>query len=364
MIKLSEIIKQHGFEPKYSYSQLQYDILESHEPKTIQDSRLYKTIVKLTEKAYPTEEDEYGRRWIDFYIPLKRRGYLILVPVGIILYERKYFLSFLESQIEVCKGEGKDDFYMDLIEQALEFTRIIRKDPDIVKKSIPYDIRTGRVLGKYVMEDLLSPGKKEELLELYREHLKKGKRSPGVSLNDYLETAGICYKAAFGSIADGMTGEEMYKKWADGRDCGMFEIKGRESKDDFSNWLVTKSHCGGHPFEIKFSWHGHGIHLIPPDQDRPYFILRVTDYSYAKPFLEMIKALIKNRIPFEAHNLESVLDYLSGDSYFTVNAYDKHFILYDPGDRKLVKHIEWDEPKVVTWKEREECHVIGHRFIS
>lgn len=350
MIKLREIKALYDFEPKHSHSQLQDDLIGGRESKTIQDSRLYKAIVKLTEKAYTTEEDEYGKRWIDFYIPLKRRGYLILVPLGIILYEQKYFLSLQESQIEVCKGKDKDDFYLDLIEQTLEFVRIIRKDPDIVQKSIPYDIRTGRIRGKYILEDLLPAEKKEEVLKLYREHLKKVKRLPGVSLNDYLDTAAICYRAAFGSIADGMTAEEMYRKWADGRDCGMLEIKDRKSKEDFSKWLVMKSHCGGHPFEIKFSWHGHGIHLIPPDNDRPYFTLRVTDYSYTKPFIEMVKALIKNRMPFKAHDLEGVLNYLAGESYFTVNAYDKHFILYDPGDRKLVKHIEWDEPKVVTWK--------------
>ncbi|MBI5180914.1 MAG: hypothetical protein HZA05_05885 [Nitrospirae bacterium] len=78
MIKLSEIIKQYGFEPKYSHSQLQDNLIGSHESKTIQDSRLYKAIVKLTEKTYPTEESKYEKRWIDFYLPLKRRGYFIL----------------------------------------------------------------------------------------------------------------------------------------------------------------------------------------------------------------------------------------------------------------------------------------------
>lgn len=315
MIKLTEISKLHGFEPKYNYSQLQYDILESHESKKIQDSRLYRAIVKLTEKAYPTQENEYEKRWIDFYLPLKRRGYLILVPLGIILYEQRFFLSFRDSNIEVCKGKDKNDLYLGLIEQTLEFTRIIRKNPGIVQKSIPNDIRTGRIFGKYVLEDLFPSDKKEEALKLYREHLKKGKRSHGISLNDYLDTAAICYRAAFGSITDGMTGEEMYRKWADGRDCGMLLIEDKESKEAFMDWLARGAGCGGHPFEIKFSWHGHGIHLIPPHQDKPCFTLRVTDYAYAIPFLEMIKALIENKIPFEALNLESVLDYLSGDSY-------------------------------------------------
>lgn len=353
MVKLAEIRKLHGFEPIYSYSQLQYEILESHVSKKIQDSRLYKAIKKLTEKAYPTEESEYEKRWINFYLPLKRRGYLILVPLGIVLYDQEYFLSLHKSQIDVCKGREKNDFYLALIEQISEFTKIIKKDPDIIQKSIPNDIRTGRILGKYVMEDLLSPEKKEEMPKRYREHLKMVKGLTFISLNDYLNTVAICYRAAFGSIAEGLTAEQMYWKWADGRDCGMLEIKDRESREDFGHWLTTRAHCGGHPFEIKFSWHGHGIHLIPPDQNRAYYTLRVTDYSYAKSFIEMVKALIKNGIPFEAHDLESVLDYLVGDSYFSVNAYDKHFLFYSSEDRKLIKHIEWDDPKVVRWKKRE-----------
>jgi hypothetical protein len=71
---------------------------------------------------------------------------------------------------------------------------------------------------------------------------------------------------------------------------------------------------------------------------------------YAIYFLEMVKALIRNGIPFKAHEIESVLDYLSGESYFTVNAYARHYIFYAPEDRKLLKHIEWDEPKMVKWK--------------
>lgn len=350
MIKLTEIIKMHGFEPLYSYSQLHYDILERHESKKIQDSQLYKAIVKLTEKAYPTQENRYEKRWIDFYIPLKRRGYLILFPLGIIMYDQKYFLSLRESQIEVCKGKAKDDFYQGLIEQTLEFTRVIKKDPDIIKKSIPNDIRTGRILGKYVMEKLLPADKKEEILKLYREHIKKVKSLTSISLNDYLNTTAICYKAAFGSKTNNLTAEQMYRKWADGRDCGLLEINDKESKEDFSKWFVTKSSCGGHPYEIVYSFIDHGIDLFPPTPNNPYFFIHVTNYDYAGYYLAMVKALIKGKISFEAYDLEKVLNYVAGDSYFTVNTCGEHFIYYDSGDRNLLKYIEWDEPNSVRWK--------------
>jgi hypothetical protein len=130
----------------------------------------------------------------------------------------------------------------------------------------------------------------------------------------------------------------------------MLEIKNKESKEVFNHWLNTKANCGGHPFEIVFSWHGHGIHLFPPYPDNPYFTLRVTNYVYAPVFMEMIKALIRKGVPFVSHELKDVLDYLCGESYFTVNAYAEHFIFYSHKDRKLLKHIEWDNLNMLKWR--------------
>lgn len=348
MIKLREIKELHNFEPRYTFSQLRRKLPERSELQ-IQDSRLYKAVKTLSEKAYPTE-DSYDKRWFHFHVPLKREGYFIVVPMAVVLYDKRFFLAFLHSNVEVRPGDENNEFYLGLIEQTLKFSRIVKKDPGIVTKAMPYDFRTGHILGKYVMEDLLPREKKEEILKLYGDHVKRGKRSHGVSLNEYLNTAALCYKASFGSKTDGLTSEQMYRKWADGRDCDMLQIENKKGKKDFSLWLAKESHCGGHPFEIVFSWHGHGIHLFPPSPEKPYFTLRVTDYTYAMPFLEMVKGLIRNKIPFEAHEIREVLDYLCGESYFAVNAYAEHCIFYSSRERRLLKHIEWDEPKMLKWK--------------
>lgn len=352
MIKLADIKSLYNFEPEYSYSQLQQYVPQRAGAQIrMQDNRLYELVDKLTEKAFPTEESAYEKRWNDFYIPFKRRGYFILIPLTVILYEKTFFLCILHSTIEVCKGREKDDnkFYLGLIKQTLKICQILRKNPGIVLKAIPYDVRTGRVLGKYVLEDLFSCDKKDEILALYRDYIENEKKSYRISLNDYLDTAAISYRAAFGRKTSGLSPDQMYRKWADGRDCGMLEIVNKKSKKAFGHWLDTKSRCGGHPFEIVFSWIEHGIHLYPPSPDRPYFSLRVTNYMYAILFLKMVKALIQNKIPFEANEIEDVLNYLSGESYFTVNDYDKHYIFYS-GDRKLLRHIEWDEPRMVKWR--------------
>ena len=159
MVRLEEIKELYNFVPEYSFSQLQQNIPHRAGSQIrMQDSKLYELVDKLTEKACPTEESAYEKRWDDFYLPFKRRGYFILIPLTIILYEKSFFLCVLHSTIEVCKGKEKYDnnFYWGLIKQTLKICQILRKNPGIVLKAIPYDIRTGRVLGKYVLEDLVT----------------------------------------------------------------------------------------------------------------------------------------------------------------------------------------------------------------
>lgn len=155
MIKLAEIKVLHNFEPKYNFLQFQEDLPQRVGSQIVRDGKLYEAVKALTEKAYPSEESKYEKRWCDFYVPLKRRDYFILFPLTIILYNKRFFLSFSQSQIEVCNGKERNEFYLDLIQQTMEFSGILKNDPSIIAQWLPYDIRTGRVPGQYVLEKLL-----------------------------------------------------------------------------------------------------------------------------------------------------------------------------------------------------------------
>jgi hypothetical protein len=139
MIKHEEIKEVYNFEPKYTFSQLEQNLPKGFEAK-IQDGSLYKAVRRLTDKVYPTEENSYEKKWFDFYLPLKRRGYFILVPLGIVLYDKRFYLAFPHSNIEVLIGKEKNEFYLGLIQQTVEVSRILKKDPGIVVKAIPLDI--------------------------------------------------------------------------------------------------------------------------------------------------------------------------------------------------------------------------------
>ena len=249
--------------------------------------------------------------------------------------------------LQIKKGREKiERIYQDLFKESLRFLFFIKKDNQIIKRTLPYDYRTGKIKGKYLFKPMPKQ-EKEKILFSYENHLKKQLQVSEISLKDYLETAAICYRVYGKKEANKLSSLEMYKRWADGRDEGMLSLN-QNSKNDFNKWLRNRSHAG-HPFEIVFSWREHGIHLYPPELSRQYFSLDVTNYAYVGAYLKMLKELIKNMIAFKTGELNEVLEYLTGESYFAVNEYDKHFFFYIPSKehkKKYFKKIEWDAIKI------------------
>ncbi len=349
------------FNPKLTYSEIEYLTGDrmSLQGKKIENTSVYNLVRELTDQAFPSYEDRYDRKWFDFYLPLRRSGKMISLPFGIVEYKKEFFIGFQGlGHLQVKRGRAKvEEEYQTLFKEALRFVPLIKKTkPKILEKTVPHDIRTGKILGKYIMEKLMPKKEGKKILPDYQRHLEKELKVVQISLNDYLETAAVCYQAAYEDKTKGLSPPEMYKRWADGRDCGMLEIKDKKSKRAYAYWLKHKSHCGGHPFEIIFSWHEHGIHLYPSDTERPYYMLEVTNYAYAKDFIEMVNALIKQEIPFQAGGLEEVVNYLSGETYFRVNEFSEHMFHYIPSQeykRLYFRHIEWDELKVPGWKKKE-----------
>jgi hypothetical protein len=287
-----------------------------------------------------------------------RSGHLISIPFSVLEYRRDFFVFFQQlGHLHIKRGKEKGvKEFKNIFREALRFVPLIKKTGgEILKKTLPYDIRSGKIKGIHVMKNAMSERERRRILADYEEHVKEQLAQTEISLNDYLEVAAICYRRAFKAKAKKLSPLEMYKKWADGRDGGMLSIKDWDSKDDFRRWSESGMWAGSHPFEIVFSWHQHGIHLYPPYKEKPYYSLRVTNYAYAETFVNMARALIKERVSFEASELESVLDYLSGRTYFSVNSFGdiSTSFFYVPSreyKKMYFKHIEWDEIKIPNWK--------------
>lgn len=345
-----------NFNPKIRYYELEYLAGSSFtNEKEIRNNFIYNIIKRLSNKAFPSYEDKYDKKWFYFYIPLKRAGKLISLPFWVIEYNKEFFLGFQGlGRLHIKKGKNKiENEYKEIFKETLRFIPFIKKETRILDKTIPYDIRTGKIKGKHIMKNILSKKEKEKFLRGYEKHAKKQLNLYQISLNDYLRVCAVCYKAAYKNKARTLSPVEMYKKWADGRDAGMLSIENKNSKNDFNEWLNGGKSAGGHPFEIVFSWFNHGIHLYPPREDRRCFMLTVTNYTYVFDFIKMVKALIKEQIPFEARDIKEVLAYLCGETYFSVNEYGEHFFSYIPSKeyrKKYFKRVEWDKIEVVRFK--------------
>lgn len=354
--------------PKLSDYELEYLVGRAAlGEKKIENTVLYNLIKKLTDKAFPTYEDEYDKRWHFFYVPLKRGGRLISHPFAVVEYNKEFFIYFhLLGNVHIKKGGEKvEKEYLTVFKETLRFVSLIKKTKNrVLEKAVPYDIRTGKIRGKYVLEKLMPEQEKKRILRDYEAHLKKRLGVPEVSLNEYLDVAAMCYQAAYSHGVTKLSPEQQYRKLADGRDGGMLSVKDRDSRKEFMAWKKTGRSIGCHPFEIVFSWHRHGINLYPPGPGTLHYSINVADYMYAGAYIEMVKSLIKREIPFQAPGLDIVLDYLSGETYFTVNGYDEHRFLYIPSReyrRLYFHHIEWDPLEVPEWHKNRQVPCRGLR---
>jgi hypothetical protein len=331
-----------SFKPRIFYSDIEY-MFEywNFREIGIENDDIYAMTRTLTSLAEPTSEDQYDKRWEYFYLPVKRNGRLVCLPFGIVKYKDNYYVFFQNlGNLTIKKGKNKTDkIFTDIIKETIRFFPVIERTKGrAVIDRIPYDIREGKILGKYIMEKMISGKSKEHLMKSYIGNLDTSTKVNAVSLNEYLSVSAICYRAAFGKKTGKLSPMDMYKRWADGRDGGMLSIKDPDSRDDFSKWYQEHLWVGSHPFEIVFSWIDHGIHLYPPGKDEPNYTIFVTNYGYAWDYLEMVKALIQEKIPFVAKDFKETLDILTGDAYFKVNQWEKLQFWYIPS-REYKKRV-------------------------
>ena len=256
----------------------------------------------------------------------------------------------------MSKGNDKyyDEHYCLFIDEAVRFIPVLKEyGVKLIERTFPYDLRTGKIKGKYTTDNLMPEKERKEIETAYKKHMEKKLTAGEISLNDYLETTAICYRATNKKEARQLTPLEMYKKWADSRHGGMLDIKDPDSKQEYTEWLHSGKWAGQHPFEIVYSFFSLGVHLHPPGKHRPTFFLSNSNEFLVEVFVRMAEALMKHNIPFEASRLDEALDYLTGESYLRVNQLGLDSFYYEPSRenrKKYFPHIQWNEIKMVKWK--------------
>ena len=359
-IDIREITR--SFAPKISHNYVRkYFRLDSE--TNINNDAFFAKMEELTAKAHPSSlptKEKNDTRWEYFYLPMKRKSRLICTPIWVMLYRSLYYVWFFGitssfGSLTVDKGNKKvlEDYNL-FIDEAIRFIPLMKETGNqIVERTFPYDYREGKILKKnfYEKEKLMPEAERNEIETAYRKHLEKMPTLGEVSLNDYLNTAAICYQGAFQEKTSGMTPREMYHRWSDKRDFGMLEVD-PDSKKEYMKWLITNGSRGSHPFEIVYSPVQSGIHLYPPEGKRPFYQLSVGNNLYNDIFIKMAVALVKHNVPFEAAVSEG-LDDLTGEKFVGVNTKGFDTFYYHNSRQyreKYFPHIQWEEIKVLKWK--------------
>ncbi|MCP5049361.1 MAG: hypothetical protein GY940_19480 [bacterium] len=368
-INIAEITKT--FAPTFPFTRA-YKHLRVHDGVDFNSDALYAKIKELTSKAKPSFDDQWDTTWKFFYLPMKRKGRLICNPFSVNLHRGKAysicFYGFSSGMGYHGVEKGNDevpDYYFQFIDETIRFIPVLKEyGNQLIEKTFPPDWRTGTIKRKYITpaHELMSMEESERIRTAYQTHLEKKLKVSEISLNDYLNTAAICYRPAFEDdikqltrqMERELTPRDLIKRWADSRHGGMLFIEDPDSKEEYMNWLRSDEWRGAHPFEIVYST-PHGIYLYPPEKDDLFYRLSIADHFYYPAFARMADALVEHNIPFEAYGLDGALEYLTGESEVEVNTMSWHNPTFryttSRENRKMYfPHIQWDDILALEWK--------------
>ncbi|MFO8050817.1 MAG: hypothetical protein R6V01_03870 [Thermoplasmatota archaeon] len=352
---LKEIRKRYRFKPYFNYEDAKSLFNHAGLIKSVRNDRLHSLIKGVTDLLMPREQGEEDILWNGLYFPTRKNGKLVLIPASVRSYKQMFGLfPHGLSYFEFESGNMPINEELETMLSEIKQMMILIKQNGMggFRGCVPYELRKGRIMGRHIFPELLPGEEKNELLSLYHDRESRISCRDGISLFDYLFTASVCYEAAFGESASGSDPLERYKRWADGRDEGMLDIEDPESKEQFAEWINTRSR-GGHPFEIVFSWSEHGIHLYPPGVCSKEFILSYTNKFYMETAVKMAKGMIDKGIPFRFDQMEEAVSYMAGDTYIDVNSGGLYGFRYNHSEemrKRYFDHIEWEPLDIPVFK--------------
>lgn len=136
-----------------------------------------------------------------------------------------------------------------------------------------------------------------------------------MSLALFMKYCKIAYTANFrrfkGAIEKGMSGLEMYQRFADGRHEGLVELP-LESTDAFKQWYHS-GRGGGHPWEVYRGGNTTHIDLgVTEKADGWSVFLRGSSTSRMAETIRIALALVKEGLPVEIHDAEELQSRLLG----------------------------------------------------
>lgn len=244
-------------------------------------------------------------------------------------------LEFLLPE-EVKPVSGFDrcqlNLWPELIASSLAWLKQLRKNwvanSKRVQLEYPLELRQGEVHHSlirssfpdyYRLDDALGQDKAKKIIDLIenvRLWTSEHTEPTSFTANEYFAYCKIAYIAAQREdevVDENLSGRELYRMFADGRDDGLLKIDG-DSAEEFSQW-IDGTHplrdSGGHPWEIKRGGNTTHINLavyrpLYSKQERYVIELRGESLGRMAETLQMFLAIYEAGLPISIANRESV----------------------------------------------------------
>lgn len=304
---------------------------------------MVESLDRIWEVLFPAEDGKWHHlkaiKYEDRYILIDITGNLdpieLKMPDSINAVQNNH-LSGLES-------------WARLLEDARCWLRFVRKDWIAANKRVrieyPLDFQKGIVphalirttFPEYFRFDLeLGAERKQKVIELVESgYLLRSKNAQveRFTANEYFAYCKIAYLAArqeHEQVDENLSGREMYRLFADGRDDGLLDIEG-DSPQEFADWIDgtrPKKRIGGHPWEIKRG--GNTTHITlavyrHSYSQRSFFSIVLSGEAWNRfaETLKMLCAIHDAGLPISITNPESVRKrLLAQDTVGVIPIYD------------------------------------------
>jgi hypothetical protein len=217
--------------------------------------------------------------------------------------------------------ETEQDLLAECLAQISTIYKQVKKDPigyhRTLLRSLPPGLRTGIISRKFV--NLLIPEYRPFHKELSRTEmrdilnfLKHPPRTTTVetlTAGTYFEYCRLAYlsnpEEFKGEMDSGMSGLEMYERWADGRDGGLSKLP-LDNPEALREWYEDKGRFGDHPWEIYRG--GNSTHIdLAIIRERDAWKIQIIAFASTRlsEACRIALALHKANLPFELAHADS-----------------------------------------------------------
>jgi hypothetical protein len=282
----------------------------------------------------------------------------------IVKYQERYFFIDIAGNtggLEFQKLHGisplsgfeipEIDSWAKLIGHARAWLKLLRKDWIATNKRVqlefPLNLRQGTAPHAlirssfpnfYRLDADIGPEKTQKIITLIEDgYLWKSEHTECKTLtaNEYFNYCRIAYIAAQRedeTVDESLSGREMYRRFADGRDEGLLDIDG-DSSDEFSAW-IDHTHplreTGGHPWEIKRGGNTTHIRLAvyrPSSFQKESYKIELCGESLGRmaETLRMFLAIHEAGLPISITNPEAVRKRLLAQDTIGIIPVHAHF---------------------------------------